>query len=44
MRATKSDDTVLDGVFIPDGHIARVVPPGAAGIDGYSCSASSPGR
>lgn len=33
MRATRSDDTVLDGVFVPDRYIARVVPAGAAGID-----------
>jgi alkylation response protein AidB-like acyl-CoA dehydrogenase len=35
MRATRSDDTVLDGVFIADRHIARVVPAGAAGIDHF---------
>ena len=35
MRATQSDDTVLEGVFVPDDHIARVVAPGAAGIDGF---------
>jgi alkylation response protein AidB-like acyl-CoA dehydrogenase len=35
MRATQSDDTVLDGVFVPDDHIARVVSPGAAGVDGF---------
>jgi alkylation response protein AidB-like acyl-CoA dehydrogenase len=33
MRATRSDDTVLDGVFVPDQYVARVVPAGAAGID-----------
>jgi len=33
MRATQSQDTVLDGVFVPDKYIARVVPAGAAGID-----------
>jgi alkylation response protein AidB-like acyl-CoA dehydrogenase len=33
MRATRSEDTVLENVFIPDRYIARVVPPGAAGID-----------
>lgn len=33
MRATRSDDTLLEGVFVPDQYIARVVPPGAAGID-----------
>jgi alkylation response protein AidB-like acyl-CoA dehydrogenase len=35
MRATRSDDTVLDGVFVADRHIARVVPAGAAGIDHF---------
>ena len=33
MRATRSDDTVLEGAFVPDSHIGRVVPAGAAGID-----------
>jgi alkylation response protein AidB-like acyl-CoA dehydrogenase len=33
MRATRSDDTVLDGVFVPDRYIGRVVPAGAAGVD-----------
>jgi alkylation response protein AidB-like acyl-CoA dehydrogenase len=33
MRATASHDTVLDGTFVPDRYIARVVPAGAAGID-----------
>ncbi len=33
MRATRSDDTILEGVFVPDSHIARVVAPGAAGVD-----------
>jgi alkylation response protein AidB-like acyl-CoA dehydrogenase len=35
MRATRSDDTVLENVFIPDRYVARVVPAGAAGIDGF---------
>lgn len=35
MRATRSDDTILNGVFIPDERIARVVPIGAAGIDQF---------
>jgi alkylation response protein AidB-like acyl-CoA dehydrogenase len=35
MRATRSDDTILEGVFIPDKYIARVVPTGFAGIDGF---------
>ncbi len=33
MRATRSDDTILDGVFVPDRYVARVVPVGAAGVD-----------
>jgi alkylation response protein AidB-like acyl-CoA dehydrogenase len=33
MRATRSDDTVLDGAFVPDKYIARVVAPGFAGAD-----------
>ena len=33
MRATRSDDTVLEGAFVPDQYIARVVATGAAGID-----------
>jgi alkylation response protein AidB-like acyl-CoA dehydrogenase len=35
MRATRSDDTVLENVFIPDRYVARVVPPGGAGIDQF---------
>ena len=35
MRATRSDDTVLENVFVPDRYIARVVPAGAAGIDQF---------
>lgn len=35
MRATRSDDTVLDGVFVPEERIARVVPPGFGGIDPF---------
>jgi alkylation response protein AidB-like acyl-CoA dehydrogenase len=38
MRATRSDDTLLDHVFIPDRYIARVVPAGAAGIDAFILS------
>ena len=34
-RATKSDDTILDGCFIADKDIVRVVPAGAAGIDNF---------
>jgi alkylation response protein AidB-like acyl-CoA dehydrogenase len=33
MRATRSDDTVLDGAFVPDKYIARVVPAGFGGAD-----------
>ncbi len=35
MRATRSDDTILDGVFVPDRYVARVVPAGAAGVDPF---------
>jgi len=35
MRATKSDDTLLENAFCPDARIARVVPAGAAGIDNF---------
>jgi alkylation response protein AidB-like acyl-CoA dehydrogenase len=35
MRATRSDDTVLDGAFVPDRCIARIVPAGAAGVDAF---------
>lgn len=35
MRATRSDDTVLENVFIPDRYIARIVPAGGAGIDHF---------
>lgn len=33
MRATRSDDTVLEGAYVPDRYIARVVPAGPAGLD-----------
>jgi alkylation response protein AidB-like acyl-CoA dehydrogenase len=35
MRATRSDDTILENVFVPDRYIARVLPAGAAGIDAF---------
>ena len=35
MRATRSDDTILDGAFVPDKYIARIVPAGAAGVDPF---------
>ncbi len=38
MRATRSDDTVLENAFVPDAYIARVVPAGAAGIDAFVLS------
>jgi alkylation response protein AidB-like acyl-CoA dehydrogenase len=38
MRATQSDDTVLEGAFVPDSHIARIVAPGAAGVDVFVLS------
>lgn len=38
MRATRSDDTVLDGVFVPDRCVARVVPAGPAGLDAFVLS------
>jgi alkylation response protein AidB-like acyl-CoA dehydrogenase len=33
MRATASEDTILEGAFVPDERIARVVAPGGAGVD-----------
>lgn len=38
MRATRSDDTILDGAFVPDRYVARVVPAGAAGVDQFILS------
>ena len=35
MRATRSDDTILEGAFVPDKYISRVVPAGAAGADNF---------
>src|SRR5262245_34663794 len=35
MRATQSEDTVLEGAFVPDSRVARIVAPGAAGIDAF---------
>ena len=32
MRATRSDDTVLDGAFVPDNYIGRVIPAGTADL------------
>ncbi|HET7187904.1 MAG TPA: acyl-CoA dehydrogenase family protein [Gemmatimonadaceae bacterium] len=35
MRATRSDDTILDGAFVPDRYISRIVPAGAGGLDAF---------
>jgi alkylation response protein AidB-like acyl-CoA dehydrogenase len=35
MRATRSDDTVIEGALIPDPYVARVVPAGLAGADAF---------
>jgi len=35
MRATASNDTVLEGCVVPDHYIARIVPAGAAGMDAF---------
>jgi alkylation response protein AidB-like acyl-CoA dehydrogenase len=38
MRATRSDDTILEGAFVPDKYVARVVPMGFAGADFFVLS------
>jgi alkylation response protein AidB-like acyl-CoA dehydrogenase len=38
MRATRSDDTILENAFIPDRYVARIVPAGAAGLDPFVLS------
>jgi len=38
MRATRSDDTILEGAFVPDQYVARVVPAGFAGADYFVLS------
>ncbi|HKW64084.1 MAG TPA: acyl-CoA dehydrogenase family protein [Candidatus Acidoferrum sp.] len=38
MRATRSDDTVLENVFVPDRYVARIVPAGGAGVDQFVLS------
>jgi len=38
MRATASEDTILEGAFVPDKYIARIVPAGGAGIDQFVLS------
>lgn len=38
MRATRSDDTVVENAFVPDRYVARVVPAGGAGLDAFVLS------
>lgn len=38
MRATSSEDTVIENAFIPDKYVARVVPAGGAGMDSFVLS------
>lgn len=38
MRATRSDDTVLENAFVPDRYVARVVSAGGAGLDAFVLS------
>ena len=38
MRATRSDDTIVENAFVPDRYVARVLAPGAAGIDAFVVS------
>jgi alkylation response protein AidB-like acyl-CoA dehydrogenase len=33
MRATRSDDTILEGAVVPERFVVRVIPAGAAGVD-----------
>ncbi|MEN8187218.1 MAG: acyl-CoA dehydrogenase family protein [Bacteroidota bacterium] len=35
MRATRSDDTILNGVFVPDKYVVRSVPTGFKGVDNF---------
>ena len=35
MRATRSDDTILEGAVVPNRYVARVVPAGLAGADNF---------
>jgi alkylation response protein AidB-like acyl-CoA dehydrogenase len=35
MRATKSDDTILEGAVVPDNRISRIVAAGPAGLDAF---------
>src|SRR5262249_624750 len=36
MRATASQDTVIEGAFVPDQHVIRTTKPGLAGADDYT--------
>jgi alkylation response protein AidB-like acyl-CoA dehydrogenase len=38
MRATCSDDTILENAFVPDRYVVRIVPAGAAGLDPFVLS------
>ena len=38
MRATRSDDTIVENAFVPDRYVVRVLAPGAAGIDAFVLS------
>jgi alkylation response protein AidB-like acyl-CoA dehydrogenase len=38
MRATRSDDTLVEDAFVPDRYVARVVPAGGAGVDAFVLS------
>ena len=38
MRATRSDDTILDGAFVPDKYVVRIAPAGFAGADFFVLS------
>jgi alkylation response protein AidB-like acyl-CoA dehydrogenase len=38
MRATRSDDTILEAAFVPDKYIVRIVPAGLSGADFFVLS------
>lgn len=38
MRATRSDDTMIENAFVPDRYVVRVLAPGAAGVDAFVLS------
>lgn len=38
MRATRSDDTILESAYVPREYVARVVPAGFAGVDFFVLS------